>query len=616
MENDCMSLFLFPVPRRVLFKDRTIDYSNARWVKLYPGAGRSLLNAALRFAEDASGLFPEHLSVCAGTPSSGEIFLEIHPCNPAMKPQHYLIRSEKQSISLSAGSEAGLFYGLQTLRQIVRQSGASIPEFEIEDRPDFENRGYMLDVSRCKVPLMEELFDFVNLLAELKYNQLQLYVEHTFAFAAHENVWADSSPFTATELLVLDEYCKERFIDLVPNFNSFGHLERWLKHGEYQSLAECPEGFSAPNGISRRHGGVLRPDLSSLAFLDQLYQEYLPNFSDARFNIGCDETWELGLGWSKELCAKKGSTRVYFDFLLQICALAEKHGRRPMFWGDILLHQPDLIKELPKGITALNWGYEAEHPFDRQTAAFAESGVPFYVCPGTSSWNSLTGRTTNCIDNLLNATKHGIKNGAAGLLMTDWGDGGHHQYPPVSWPGIFAGAAYSWCHEANKHADVADAIDFILANAGGLGKYLMEFGKLYELFEHKDSNGTVYGRALFAELSSPPAFMEKIKPEEIRQALRHLLDLRGHLGEATVGSNRRRLLIDELMNASGMVECALNKMLIMKGEKVDTSALKAMMRHIIRKHEELWLARNRPGGLNESSARLRRVLDDLIKLPD
>jgi hypothetical protein len=610
-----MSLFLFPVPKRLLFKDRTIDYSNAKWVKLYPGAGRPLLNAALRFAEDASEWFPTNLALCAGTPSSGEILLEILPCNLAMKPQDYLIRSEKNSITLSAGAEAGLFYGLQTLRQIVRQTGVSFPEFEIEDGPDFENRGYMLDVSRCKVPQMTELFDFVNLLAELKYNQLQLYIEHTFAFAAHENVWADSSPFTASELLLLDNYCQERFIDLVPNLNSFGHLERWLKHDEYRSLAECPEGFSAPNGISRDHGGVLKPNETSLAFLDQLYQEYLPNFSEPRFNIGCDETWELGLGWSKELCAEKGSTRVYFDFLLNICALAEKHGRQPMFWGDILLHQPELIKELPKGITALNWGYEADHPFDRQTAAFAEAGVPFYVCPGTSSWNSLTGRTTNCIDNLLNATEHGAENGAAGLLMTDWGDGGHHQYPPVSWPGIFAGAAYSWCHEANKHADIASGIDFIQANDqnGGVGDYLMEFGKLYEMFEHKDSNGTVYCRALFAELSSPPAFMQKIKPDEIRQALRRLLELRGQLAGVSIGTDRRRLIIDELMNASLMVECALEKMLVMKGENVDTSTLKAQMRHVIRKHEELWLARNRPGGLNESSARLRRVLDDLGK---
>ena len=80
-----------------------------------------------------------------------------------------------------------------------------------------------------------------------------------------------------------------------------------------------------------------------------------------------------------------------------------------MFWGDIILHKPELIPELPKDVIALNWGYDADHPFDRGREAFRDAGVPFYVCPGTSSWITLAGRTDNAIANLRDAATNGLQ---------------------------------------------------------------------------------------------------------------------------------------------------------------------------------------------------------------
>ena len=97
----------------------------------------------------------------------------------------------------------------------------------------------MLDISRDKVPTMATLFSLVDLLAELKINQLQLYTEHTFAYRNHPAVWAKASPMTGDEILQLDQYCRERFIELVPNQNSFGHMEQWLKLPQYRDLAEA-----------------------------------------------------------------------------------------------------------------------------------------------------------------------------------------------------------------------------------------------------------------------------------------------------------------------------------------------------------------------------------------
>ena len=177
----------------------------------------------------------------------------------------------------------------------------------------------MLDVSRCKVPSMDELFSLIDLLTLLKFNELQLYVEHTFAFAEHSTVWAEASPFTAEEILQVDQYCGDRFIELVPNLNSFGHFERWLRHPPYKALAECPDGFIRQEPFMEKdHGTTLKPNVESLSFMDSLYAEYLPNFRSAHFNVGMDEPWELGEGWSKAKCRKEGATNVYIDFLAKI----------------------------------------------------------------------------------------------------------------------------------------------------------------------------------------------------------------------------------------------------------------------------------------------------------
>ncbi len=288
----------------------------------------------------------------------------------------------------------------------------------------------MLDVSRDRVPTMERLLETIDRLAEFKINQIQLYMEHAFAYERHEIVWRDASPFTAQEIRTIDAFCRARFIELVPNQNSFGHMERWLRHDPYNALAELPERAREQFAGSR---SLCPIDERVFPFLDGLYGELLPNFSSRQFNAGLDETFDLGQGRSREACATRGSGRVYLDYLKKVYELVRKHGHRMLFWADIILHYPELIGELPRDwLTALVWGYEADHPFDEQCRRLRQSGIPFYVCPGTSSWNSLTGRTANMRANMTAAAR-AAAGGAAGLLVR-LGRNGHWQHPPLAWP--------------------------------------------------------------------------------------------------------------------------------------------------------------------------------------
>jgi hypothetical protein len=153
--------------------------------------------------------------------------VRIHGKNPTVVENRwdvYVLSVDNKGVYIESQTSAGIFYAIQTLSQIVSLSlhylgSAKIPQVTIRDFADFPNRGLMLDVSRNKVPTLTQLFELVDLLASLKYNQLQLYTEHTFAYRGHEVVWAHSSPLTPHEIRTLDVYCTQRCITLVPNQN-------------------------------------------------------------------------------------------------------------------------------------------------------------------------------------------------------------------------------------------------------------------------------------------------------------------------------------------------------------------------------------------------------------
>ena len=232
----------------------------------------------------------------------------------------------------------------------------------------------------------------------------------------------------------------------MPNQNCFGHLRYWLAYPPLRRLAEVTEPYECAGGAYLRYPTTLAPNHpGTLPFLRELYDELLPHFRSPRFNVGCDETWDLGRGQSNRLCAAKGVGRVYVDFLKRLHREVAARGRQMMFWGDIVLSEPGLIRELPRDAVALNWGYEPGHPFAREAGLFAKSGLPFYVAPGTSAWMSLVGKHDNAFANLREAADAGRTNGAEGYLITDWGDGGHPQPLAVSFLPYLWGAALSWC---------------------------------------------------------------------------------------------------------------------------------------------------------------------------
>ena len=393
-----------------------------------------------------------------------------------------------------------------------------LPCLKIRDWPDFARRGVMLDISRGRVPKLETLLELVEHLADFKINELQLYTEHTFAYRHYRAVWQSWGALTGEEIRQLDARCQQLGIDLVPNQNSFGHLRCFLEHPRIKKLAEVSKPYEDASGEFVRRPSTLAPNHpGTLPFLSKLYDELLPNFRSRFFNVGCDETFDLGRGRSKKLCARLGKGRVYLDFLKKIHREVSTRGKRTMFWGDIILKYPKLIPELAKlgrdalprvqadrqvspTIIALNWGYEANHPFNREAALFAKAKIPFYVCPGTSTWQTLIGRHDNALANLRAAARAGRKHGALGYLITDWGDGGHPQPLAVSYLPYLAGASLSWCAKTFDEAKLIPVLnrDVFKDPTGNAAKAAFALGRAHRKLKFTVPNETPLGTVIAA----------------------------------------------------------------------------------------------------------------------
>jgi hexosaminidase len=519
----------------------------------------------------------------------------------------YTLTISPQATRLVAHDDAAAFHGRQTFAQLQRQFGQTLPCLEIQDWPDFPIRGVMLDISRDKAPTLSTLFSLVDRLAHWKINQLQLYMEHTFAYQGHEQVWQNASPLMREDILRLDAYCRSRFIELVPNQNSFGHMERWLRHPRYLPLAEAPDGADTPWGFRWKGPFSLCPtDPRAMEFLADLYGQLLPHFSSRLFNVGCDETFDIGQGRSKAACESRGRGRVYLEFLNRIHDLVAGHGRRMMFWGDVILSEPALIGQIPKDTIALNWGYEANHPFDREAARFREAGIEFYVCPGTSSWCSIAGRTDNMLANIRSAADAGLKHGAAGFLNTDWGDHGHLQYLPISYPGLAAGAAMCWCADSNRDQPLAPALDLhaFCDRAAVMGTLACDLGNVYQSVGKSIGNRSALFNILVpSSTHSDP--MNGIARPGLEAAAAAIVAAMRRLDSAQMDSPDAELIKSEFANAAAMLRhaCRRGKWRL-DPSSVKRSELSEELSAIIESHRRCWLARNRLGGMEDSVARL------------
>jgi len=379
----------------------------------------------------------------------------------SLEAEVYTLNVSEQGIEIRGGDGAGILYGVQTLRQLLRQTGCQIPCMTIQDSPDLKARGMFYDVTRGRIPTIEFLKTLADKCSFYKLNQLHLYIEHSFLFKGFSEIWRDDTPLTAEDILELDRYCRELHVELVPSVATLGHLYKVLRSKSYHQLSELEEGDAEFSFYGRMEHHTL--DVTQEAGLQLVYRmidEYASLFTSKLFNINGDEVFDMGKGRGKAKAEEVGVHRMYVDWVKKICDHVKSKGLRPMFWGDVIVEDPGYMTELPKDIICMNWDYDPSYREDH-AEKLAATGVTQYLCPGIQGWNQLIDRFDTSYRNLHKMATLAHKFRGEGLLVTQWGDYGHIQDPESSSPGIAYASAMAWNREIPTQEELNEAVSVV-----------------------------------------------------------------------------------------------------------------------------------------------------------
>ncbi len=472
---DSSDLHLVPAPRELQRTEGAFALSAATRIVVNSRHAREDRMAADLIAEEiasAAGRKPA-VTVAAAVPPGAAIYLvrsgDDRAADAHLKAaglalakdfneQGYVLLAEKSRITISARTGQGLFYGAQTLRQLIQpqrltpsrtslnppeapaQKPAAkagwqryaVPAVKIRDWPAMQWRGVHDDISRGPVPNLDFIKQQIRTEAEYKLNLHSLYIEHVFQYAQNPLIGPEEGSLSPAQIKELVEYGKRYYVTILPEQQAFGHLHHVLKWELYDELAETP------------HGHVLTPtNPKTYDFIKSLYAELVPLFPAPFFHIGADETFELGTGRTRQLAEQEGLGKVYLDHLQKVQALMAPYHKRLMFWGDIARKYPDLLSTLPRDMIAIPWDYAPRANFDSYLQVFKNAGLDTFVSPGANNWNQIWPNFDAAFVNIRNFVRDGQKFGSIGMLNTTWDDDGEALFG-MTWPAIVLGGACSW----------------------------------------------------------------------------------------------------------------------------------------------------------------------------
>ncbi len=531
----------------------------------------------------------------------------------------YRLAVRPDGVEVAAATDAGAYYGIQTLRELLVACGPEMGCCAIDDAPDFPRRGVYHDCSRGKVPTVKTLKDLVERLARWKINELQLYVENVFTFRKHPAIGQGFSPLTPEEIAELQAHCRLHHVRLVGSLASFGHMEKILALPEYSHLGEMPGFRDFPGGTT-----LCPLDAGSIQLMADLYDELMPLFEARDFNVCCDETWELGKGRSRDEAERLGVGRLYLDFLLELYELCGRHGKRMNAWADIVLEHPELLGELPKDIVMLNWDYTPGGARIPRTGEIAEARLPLVVCPGTNGWLSHGTRLPQAVANVAEFAAEGRRCGAEGLLNTDWGDGGHRNPLGASLHGFAHGAAHAWNGAAVDDANFTERFcrHAFGQGDGRLASYLRVLGETYRMTGPENEYTASLYRALVEPLRPPAegrrSDIDGVTAEAAAEIIEHLSAAAADMPDPDgQGEEFEALALGELALAGRMDVLACRRVLAAKqlraGKTVDADELRALAdetRRVADDFQELWLARNKPSRLADNLELFERARNE------
>jgi len=353
----------------------------------------------------------------------------------------YKLKLTAQGGGIRARSSAGLFYGVQTIRQLAATSGVpgSLPEVEIEDWPALAYRGLMMDTAHGPLPTVAEIERQLDFIARFKLNQYYFYAEANIELEGYP-LLAYGARYSRQDIQRIVAYARERHIDVVPCMEFYGHLHDLFKLESYADLGVLP------------HGGEINPRNARLqAVLADWLKQLAGLFPSPWFHAGLDEPWELERAGPQATGGAAPAT-LYLDHLRFVASTLTGLGKRPMYWADVssgaqlFTKYPELFRQIPNDAVAVSWEYSPNKDFGPAIHPLAEHNIPFFVATGIWHWDEVSPEFTRTFENMDGLVEQGRSGGALGVIHTAWTDDAQSIYRQAL-PAFAYGGAVAWQRE-------------------------------------------------------------------------------------------------------------------------------------------------------------------------
>ena len=422
---------IIPQPQHIeMHKGRGINYDEIRFIlnksqTQYPVLG-SFLDALPRTEKPGKG-----------------VFLHIHTENVSDSPEGYVLTVQRDGIHISSKSSAGLFYGCQTLEQLMEDSRdfqTPIPYMKITDYPAVSYRAVHLD-TKHHLDRMEYYYRMMDKLSRYKINAVIWELEDKFRYSSHPEL-AASNAISKQEMQALCRYAKERNIEISPLVQGLGHASYILKH--HQDLRENP----------KSDWELCPSNPKTYELLFDLYGEAIKAMPYGKYlHIGGDEITAIGID---ERCRATGKSafELQMDWLDKVCQYARENGRIPIFWDDMPLKYAGLwttilsdkteeeldkvwntekldraIDLFPKNCIYMRWNYgdPTKPAHKRLLNWYQEKGLPVMAATAASSGDSpFMPREHTKSGYIKSFCQLTAENKLQGVLATAWDDGSPH----------------------------------------------------------------------------------------------------------------------------------------------------------------------------------------------
>ena len=370
--------------------------------------------------------------------------------NAAMQDEGYALSITSAGAEIVACRLRGVFYGLMTLLQLIETSaGAPLPGLFIIDYPALKIRSVSDDISRGQVSTIDNFKSILQFLARHKYNTYMPYIEDVIQIEKYPQIGQHRGALTSAEIRELQQYARRCQIEIIPIFQTLGHFENILNHPDFVRFAEFP-GAAALNTLSAE----------SDRFLFDLLADVVPQFDSPFFHMGADESWDVGLGATRETAQTIGIPKLHADHYNKVYRYLRDRDKTVMMYGDIILRHPENMARIPKDIIIVDWHYWStdQYPSVRQ---FRQGGFDVLVSPGLQNWNTPLPDFNTSWMNIYYLHQEGHSNGALGTVVSSWNDYGAPNFRELNYLGYLYGIETAW----NRHADSQRHVNEYFFNA-------------------------------------------------------------------------------------------------------------------------------------------------------